>query len=115
MTHVLHVFDSVHAARDTGLLADAVADLQVFDQAPECVTAAQWAAAACVLVEADAVDQLVRQHVPRRRRVVVIVHDLDDASIYARSVAIGAELVVTLPDGAHIVAKTIRDAFHPAA
>jgi len=111
MSHVLHVFGSVADARNTGLLADAVADHQVYDEAPEWVTATQWQGASCVLVEADAVDQLVRQHVPRRPHVVVIAHDLDDATIYARSVAIGAEVVVTLPDSAHLVAQAIRSSF----
>jgi hypothetical protein len=105
--HVLHVFADIATAHYTGLLADAVADHRFYDEAPEWITPETWQAAASVLVEADAVDQLHRQLPPRRVHVVVIAHDLDDASIYTRAVALGAEYVVTLPKGAHIVAGVI--------
>jgi hypothetical protein len=66
--HVLHVFANVANAHYTGLLADAVADHQVYDEAPEWITPETWQTAASVLVEADTVDQLARQHLPRRPR-----------------------------------------------
>jgi hypothetical protein len=54
-----------------------------------------------VLVEADTVDQLTRQQLPRRPHVVVIAHDLDDATIYTRAAAVGAEYGSRSPRRAH--------------
>lgn len=118
MTYVLHVLGNLAAAETTEHLAYAIADNEVEQVAPECVTPQHWKRAGCVLVEADVLDQLVRhlvrQHSRRRSRVVVIVHNLDDASIYASAVALGAEAVLTLPDHAvfdvEVLARTIRAA-----
>jgi hypothetical protein len=46
---------------------------------------------------------------------VVIAHDHDDATIHARAIAIGAEMVVTPPDRARLIARAIRAGIRTAA
>ncbi|MGH3368676.1 MAG: hypothetical protein ACRDPR_01620 [Nocardioidaceae bacterium] len=110
--HVLHVLGNLEAAWQTDQIADAAAQHYVYDEAPEWISPEPWTQAACVLVEADTLDQIAAMTLPRRPGVVVIAHDLDDASIYERAIGIGAEAAVFLPDGAHIVTHTILQHLH---
>jgi hypothetical protein len=86
---------------------------EVLADAPEWVSPQRWAEAACVLIEADTLDLITSKGLPRRPGVVVIAHDLDDGSIYRRATSIGAENTVLLPDGAHIVTRTILHNLNP--
>ena len=104
---VLHVLDDLAAAWHTDRIADAAAQHYVYDEAPQWVSRRHWQEAACVLVEADTVAELLALELPRRRGVLIIAHDLDDSSIYDGALALGAERVTVLPDESHIVAETI--------
>jgi hypothetical protein len=95
--HVLHVLDDLAKAWHTDQIADAAAQHYVYDEAQEWVSPQTWTEAACVLIEADTLDQVASQGLPRRPGVVVIAHDLDDGSIYRRAASIGAENTVLLP------------------
>ncbi|MCX4554216.1 hypothetical protein [Streptomyces sp. NBC_01500] len=57
----------------------------------------EWQAAPLVVVDDQAVGALVERGLPRRTGIVVLVRDEDDASIWERAVAVGAEYVVQLP------------------
>lgn len=46
----------------------------------------------------------------RRRGVVVVGHDLDDATVWQRAVALGAEEVLFLPDAERHLAQVLADA-----
>lgn len=111
--HVLHVLDDLAKAWHTDQIADAAAQHYVYDEAPEWVSPQTWTEAACVLIEADTLDQVASQGLPRRPGVVVIAHDLDDGSIYRRAASIGAENTVLLPADAHIVTRTILRHLNP--
>ncbi len=71
---------------------------------------APWSAAPLVLVGDDQVDALIRQRLPRRRRVVVLGTDLDDAGIWQRAVEVGAEHVAFLPDAEPWLVDALSDA-----
>jgi len=64
--------------------------------------AAAWASAPCVLVGGDLAERAARLvsdgRLPRREGVVVTAVDLDDAEVWRRAVAVGAEHVAFLPD-----------------
>jgi hypothetical protein len=74
--HVLHVLGNLEAAWQTDQIADAAAQHHVYDEAPEWISPDPWTQAACVLVEADTLDQIAAMSLPRRPGVVVIAHDL---------------------------------------
>ncbi|HVE97679.1 MAG TPA: septum site-determining protein Ssd [Mycobacteriales bacterium] len=57
-----------------------------------------WADAPIVLVGDDIACSLVEARVPRRRGVVLVGHDLDDALVWQRAVELGADHVIFLPD-----------------
>ena len=57
-----------------------------------------WVGAPLVLIGPDQMSRLARSRLSRRSGVVVVGRDLDDASIWERAVAVGAEHVVFLPD-----------------
>jgi secretion/DNA translocation related CpaE-like protein len=59
---------------------------------------ARWPLASLVLVGADAADALAHAALPRRSAVVLVGHDLDDAAVWQRALALGADRVVILPD-----------------
>jgi secretion/DNA translocation related CpaE-like protein len=57
-----------------------------------------WGSAPIVLVGDDVADAVGRARLRRRRDVVVVGRDLDDAGIWRRAVTAGAEHVALLPD-----------------
>lgn len=57
-----------------------------------------WAVAPAVLVGADCAELCARAGLVRRAGVVLVSRDLDDAGVWQRAVAMGAEHVVFLPD-----------------
>jgi secretion/DNA translocation related CpaE-like protein len=57
-----------------------------------------WQTASLVVVGADLADPLARTQPVRRPGVVLVGADPDDAQVYRRAVAIGAEQVFLLPD-----------------
>jgi len=58
----------------------------------------EWLASPVVMVDDRCSVELTSRHLPRRPCLMVLCHDLDDASIWCRSVSLGAEAVVNLPD-----------------
>jgi secretion/DNA translocation related CpaE-like protein len=58
----------------------------------------RWQAASLVVVGHDLTESLARSQPVRRPGVVVVGTDPDDAGVYRRAVAIGAEQVFVLPD-----------------
>lgn len=69
-----------------------------------------WESAPCVLVGDDLLDALVAARLSRRERVDVVGRDLDDASIWQRGLALGAEHVVFLPDAERWLVDALADA-----
>ncbi len=70
------------------------------DVAPSAPAAMRrWLAAPMVLVGADLAEQLAVAGPLRRPGVLLVGRDLDDAGVWRRAVAVGAEHVVVLPDG----------------
>jgi len=61
--------------------------------------ARRWLAAPLVLVGTDVADALAAASPPRRPGVLLVGRDLDDATVWRKAVAVGAEHVVLLPDG----------------
>lgn len=69
-----------------------------------------WSAAPLVVVGDDSIDTLVALGLPRRPAVVVVGIDLDDAEVWQRAVAAGAEKVVFLPDDESLLTARLADA-----
>ncbi|HTY71329.1 MAG TPA: septum site-determining protein Ssd [Actinomycetes bacterium] len=69
-----------------------------------------WPAAALVLVGHDALPALALRPPPRRGEVVVVGADLDDATIWQRAVAVGAEHVVFPPDADEWLVERLAEA-----
>lgn len=70
------------------------------DVAPDAASAQRrWLSAPLVLVGTDLADAVAVGSPLRRPGVLLVGRDLDDASVWRRAVAIGAEHVVLLPDG----------------
>ncbi|MDI2127920.1 septum site-determining protein Ssd [Yinghuangia seranimata] len=59
---------------------------------------AAWTASPLVIVGDDVADDAVRCGLPRRDDLVLLGSDLDDAEVWRRAVAVGADHVVFLPD-----------------
>ncbi|MFB4193898.1 septum site-determining protein Ssd [Streptomyces carpaticus] len=77
-------------------------------------TAEQWASAPLVLVGDDrALARQGRRWPGRRPGVLLIARDLDDHTVWARGVALGAEEVVHLPDAEPWLADRVADAGEP--
>jgi secretion/DNA translocation related CpaE-like protein len=68
-----------------------------------------WQAAPLVLVGSDLSALIAGAQPVRRRGIVVVGNDLDDAGIYQSAVAIGADQVVVLPDGESTLADRLAD------
>lgn len=80
--------------------------------APGVPTAEQWADAPLVLVGDDrALARQGRGWPARRPGVLLIARDLDDHTVWARGMALGAEEVAHLPDAETWLADRIADAF----
>lgn len=88
--------------------AAAGAELEV---APD-ITAARssWATAAVVLVGGDLAEAAAGSRLPRRDDVVIVGTDLDDAAVWRRAVALGADHVVFLPDAESWLIDLLADA-----
>lgn len=69
-----------------------------------------WESAPCVVVGDDLLDALVAARLSRRERVDVVGRDLDDATVWQRSLALGAEHVVFLPDAEPWLVGALADA-----
>lgn len=81
------------------------------DVAPDPTAArAAWPGAPLVVVGDDVADALVRVAVPRRADVALVGTDLDDAGVWQRGVALGAEHVVFLPDGEEWLVERLAEA-----
>jgi secretion/DNA translocation related CpaE-like protein len=74
----------------------------------------RWGGAALVLVGDDAAVGAVRR-LPRRDGVVLLGRDLDDAGVWERGVAVGAEHVVFLPDAEGWLVSRLAEAACPPA
>lgn len=90
------------------IAATAGVDLEVAHDAG--ASRRSWSSAPFVVVAADAVDGCARLRLPRRADVVLLAQDLDDADVWERAVAIGAERVVFLPDAERWLAERLADA-----
>jgi secretion/DNA translocation related CpaE-like protein len=90
------------------LAAAAGVELTVVPQAS--VARASWATAPLVLVGDDQASAVVGAVLPRRRSVLLLGRLADDASIWQRAVAVGAEQVIFLPDGESWVVDRLGDA-----
>lgn len=73
-----------------------------------------WAGAPLVVVGDDLAGALPGQGLPRRDGVVVVGLDLDDARVWERAVAVGAEHVVFLPDAETWLAERLADSTESA-
>ena len=69
-----------------------------------------WSAAALVVVGQDLAEPLAQTQPVRRSGVIVVGTDLDDATIYRRAVALGAEQVFVLPDQEAALSDKLADA-----
>lgn len=69
-----------------------------------------WSAAPVVLVGADQLAAALRAQLPRRPGVVLLGDDLDDATVWQRAVALGAEHVWFLPGHEGDVTSVLADA-----
>lgn len=68
-----------------------------------------WPAAPLVIVGNDLADELARQEPARRANVILASRDLDDAQVWRRAVALGAEQVTILPDGERWLTERFAD------
>jgi secretion/DNA translocation related CpaE-like protein len=57
-----------------------------------------WSTAPAVLIGSDVADRFASAVLPRRKHVVLVGNDLDDAGVWRVGVSIGADHVVFLPD-----------------
>jgi secretion/DNA translocation related CpaE-like protein len=71
-----------------------------------------WSRAALVLVGSDQTGAVTTAGLARRRGVVLVAHDLDDATVWRRAVALGAEHVAFLPDGEEWLVERVAAAQH---
>ena len=69
-----------------------------------------WSSAPVVLVGGDLAERLAGSRLPRRDDVVIVGTDLDDAGVWRRAVALGADHVVFLPDAESWVIDLLADA-----
>lgn len=100
---------------DEGLLDDLLRLATVSSSGPDVASDAgaairRWLAAPLVLVGADLADQVAAAFPVRRPGVLLVGRDLDDATVWRRAVAIGAEHVVLLPDGEPWLVDRLADA-----
>lgn len=99
---------------DERLLDDLLRLTAVAGVAPEVQTdpgaaARPWRRAPLILVGADLADPLAALGLPHREEVVLVSGDLDDASVWQRAVAVGAQHVAVLPDGEPWLIERLAD------
>jgi secretion/DNA translocation related CpaE-like protein len=88
----------------------ALAGVEV-DVAPDAGQARRsWDGAPLVVVAEDQVDAVAQAQLARRDRVLLLGRDLDDAGIWQRAVAVGAEKVLYLPDAEPWLVDALADA-----
>ncbi len=75
----------------------------------------RWLDAPLVVAVADQVPALIAAAMPRRRGVLLLGDDLDDAGVWRRAVQLGAENVVFLPDAEPWLLERFAAAIDPAA
>lgn len=68
-----------------------------------------WSMAPAVLVGGDRAEACAALGLPRRSGVVVLSRDLDDAQVWRRAVALGAEHVVFVPDAEAWLVNLLAD------
>jgi hypothetical protein len=110
MTAVLHVVADLETASPCELIVNAVAAQHSRVVHVTRVTEDDWLTYRLVLVEDDATEPLAGRYLPHRPGVVLIGHDLDDATVWARGGAIGARAVAFLPDNTTWLVAAIRAA-----
>ncbi|MFJ3714094.1 MULTISPECIES: hypothetical protein [unclassified Streptomyces] len=67
---------------------------------PFHLVTAEWLSAALIIIDDRCSTALFELGFPRRRDVLLLGKNLDDATIFGRGVALGVEAVVHLPDAA---------------
>ncbi|HEU0213933.1 MAG TPA: septum site-determining protein Ssd [Jiangellaceae bacterium] len=100
---------------DDGLLDDLLrlataAGVEVDVAADAGSARARWCAASIVVVGDDQTAAIAAAGPGRRRGVIVVGLDLDDADVWRRAVAVGADDVVFLPDSEPWLADRFADA-----
>jgi secretion/DNA translocation related CpaE-like protein len=90
------------------LAATAGAEVQVAADAG--AARAAWSSASLVLLGPDVPEDCARLGLPRRTDVVLVGVDLDDAGVWERAVAVGAERVAFLPDAERWLSDRLADA-----
>ncbi len=100
---------------DDALLDDLLRLASISSASPDVAADAgaavrRWLAAPLVLVGVDLADQVAAASPVRRAGVLLVGRDLDDATVWRRAVAIGAEHVVLLPDGEPWLVDRLADA-----
>jgi secretion/DNA translocation related CpaE-like protein len=103
------------ATADPGLLDDllrlaAAAGVEVEVAADAGAARRGWPRAPLVLLGDDLADRVAAAGPPRRPGVVLVGLDLDDAQVWQRGVAVGAEHVAFLPDAEPWLAERLADA-----
>lgn len=111
---VLHVIADLDNASPCELIAHAVAADHTREVHAAEVSEDDWLTYRLVLVEDDASDLLAARWLPHRPGVVLVGHDLDDATVWARGGAIGARAVAFLPDNTTQLVALIRAAIRHA-
>ncbi len=106
-------------SRDADLLDDllrlaAAAGTEVDVAADAGAARRAWVGATCVLVGPDVGEECAGAALPRRP-AVVLLGDLDDAAVWQRAVALGAEQVAFLPDAEDALIARLADAAEGAA
>jgi secretion/DNA translocation related CpaE-like protein len=69
-----------------------------------------WPTAAVVMIGDDVADEVCRAAFPRRDNVLLIGRDLDDASVWRRGEALGAQQVLYLPDATPWLRNVLAEA-----
>jgi secretion/DNA translocation related CpaE-like protein len=101
---------------DQALQLAAVAGCEL-DRAPDVVAARRrWGEAPLILLDATALRACVDEHLPRRTGVVVLCSGEPPPEVWRSAVTLGAEKVLSLPDGESWLLGAFADATdHPAA
>jgi hypothetical protein len=113
-TAVLHVVADLDCASPCELIAYAVSAGHSREVHAARVTEDDWLTYRLVLVEDDAVELLAARYLPHRPGVLLVAHDLDDATVWARGGVIGARAVAFLPDNTTELVALIRAAVRQA-
>ena len=94
--------DLLRLAATAGVEVDVAADTET--------ARASWTSAALVIIGPDLLDRCAGSRLVRRPGVVVLGHDLDDATLWKRAVQVGADRVLFLPDAEPWLVQALTDA-----